>query len=200
MENQNEPLDRMCVGDYQLFCLPNELRLVSVEVNAFHFLYYTEDKCAVIKQLDFNDLLHFLFQCCQILEKKPLNVEHKVVLQLVNCDLKVSSASTEIHIQSTVNHSLFTISRPLIPILITAVTKLAFKSYGYSHSINYTINKYLSLADLEAIKNPQIDTTFEIFNKLDCISINWYLLFDLVERHKKLLGYLKPLLLFNSIQ
>ncbi len=200
MENRTEPLDRLCVGDYQLLCLPNELRLTSIQVNPFHFLYYNEDKCAVFKQLDFNDLFHFLFQCCQILEKKPAQLEHKVILQMVHCELKVNSENTEIQIQSIVNQTLFKISRPVIPVLISAMTKLAFRTYCYSHSINYTIGKYLSTAEIESIRNPEMETTFEIFNQLTCITIDWYLLFDLVERHKKLLAYLKPLLIFNQVQ
>jgi len=200
MENTKEPLDRICVGDYQLLCLPNELRLTSIQINASQFSYYNEDKCVVFKQMDFNDMLHFLFQCCQILEKSPANVEHKVDLQMASCELLINAENTEIQIRSNVNHTLFQISRPVIPVLLSAISKLTFKTYCYSHSINYTVSKYLSIASLESIKNPQIQTTFEIFNQLTCITVDYYLLFDLVERHKKLLGYLKPLLLFNATQ
>ena len=200
MDNRKEPLDRLSVGDYQLLCLPNELRLTSILVNSFHFSYYEEDKCAVIKQLDFNDVLHFLFQCCQILEKKPVDANHNVALSLTHCELLVKPEITELKLESKVNKTIFQINRPVIPILISAITKLAFKTYCYSHQLNYTISKYLSLADLETIKNPEIENTFEIFNRLNCIPVDWYLLFDLVERHKKLLGYLKPLLMFSQIQ
>lgn len=200
MENKKEPLDRICVGDYQLLCLPNELRLTSIQINASQFSYYDEDKCVVFKQMDFNDMLHFLFQCCQILEKKPANVEHKVDLQTANCELLINSEITEIQIRSIVNQTLFRISRPVIPVLLSAISKLTFKTYCYSHSINYTVSKYLSIANLESIKNPELETTFEIFNQLTCITVDYYLLFELVERHKKLLSYLKPLLLFNATQ
>lgn len=200
MENKKEPLDRICVGDYQLLCLPNELRLTSIQINASQFSYYDEDKCVVFKQMDFHDMLHFLFQCCQILEKKPANVEHKVDLQTANCELLINSEITEIQIRSIVNQTLFRISRPVIPVLLSAISKLTFKTYCYSHSINYTVSKYLSIANLESIKNPELETTFEIFNQLTCITVDYYLLFELVERHKKLLSYLKPLLLFNATQ
>lgn len=200
MENKKEPLDRICVGDYQLLCLPNELRLTSIEVNAFQFSYYNEDKCAVFKQSDFNDFLHFLFQCCQILEKKPSSFEHKIALQMVNCVLVINSEITEIQLQSLANQTLLKISRPLIPVLISAITKLTFKTYCYTHAVNYIVNSYLSIADLESIKNPEINATFTIFEQLPLITIDWYLLFDLVDRHKKLLGYLKPLLLFQVTQ
>lgn len=200
MENRNEPLDRLSVGDYQLLCLPNELRLSTILVNSFHFSYYNEDKCAVFKQLDFNDLLHFLFQCCQILEKKPTEAKHKVSLSMTQCELIIKPEITEIQIQSNVNQTIFQINRLVIPIFISAITKLALRTYCYSHSVNYTISKYLSIADLEAIKNPEIETTFKTFDRLNCITIDWYLLFDLLERHKKLLGYLKPLLIFNQVQ
>jgi hypothetical protein len=198
--NRTEPLDRLSVGNFQLLCLPNELRLTTIQVNPNQFLYYNEDKTAVFKQLDFNDLLHFLFQCCQILERKPIEAQHKVALSMTQCELVVRPEVTEIQIQSIVNQTFFQIDRPEIPVFISAITKLAFKTYCYSHSITFTINKYLITANLETIKNPTIETTFETFNHLNCITIDWYLLFDIVERHKKLLGYLKPLLIFNQCQ
>ena len=200
MENSNQPIDRLCVGDYQLLCLPNELCLTSIKVNSSHFVYYSENKCAVIKQVDFNDLLHFFFQCCQILEKKPTNFEHKLSLQQISCALIITHESTELQIQSTNNLTCFTFSRPFIPLLISAVTKLVFKSYCYSHAVNYTISKYLTASELEIIKEPDLNKTFLIFDSMNCVTIDYYLLFDIVERHKKLLGYIKPLLMFNQHQ
>jgi len=200
MEISTHPIDRICIGDFQLLCFPNNLCLASVEVNSSQFVYYRHDKCAVIKQADFTELLIFLFECCQILEKKPTNFEHKLSLQLISCEFIVKPDITQVQISNTVNGHLFAIVRPLIPVFISATTRLVLKTYCYSHSVTYTINKYIATAELEAIKKPDIETTFRIFDTINCVTIDYYLLFDIVERHKKLLALLKPLTVFTLNQ
>lgn len=86
-----------------------------------------------------------------------------------------------------------------MPIFVAALNKLTIKSYSYSHIVNYAITKYLSAAQPEVINNPQIDTAFPIFDQINA-PVDYYFLFDLVDRHKKLLSYLKRLLIFDQMQ
>lgn len=86
-----------------------------------------------------------------------------------------------------------------MPIFVAALNKLTIKSYSYSHIVNYSITKYLSAAQPEVINNPQIDTAFPIFDQINA-PVDYYFLFELVDRHKKLLSYLKRLLIFDQMQ
>ena len=199
-----QPIDKVCIDRYQLFCLPNELKLVKPEMNDYQAPIYCEETALVIKQTSFVEILHFFFQCCQLLDpnrdhsESPKSYEHKFLNESLSCLLKVGTDVTELQISC--ENVTFNFSKNIIPLLMGAFSKLVFKSYCYSHNVNYLISQYLTLASSNLIKQPTLDGCLEIFHQLNHPYIDFYLLYDIMERHKKLLYKLKSILIFNEIQ
>ena len=199
-----QPIDKVCIDRYQLFCLPNELKLVQPEINDYQAPIYCEETALVIKQTSFVEILHFFFQCCQLLDpnrdhsESPKSYDHKFSNESISCLLIVGPDITEL--QLSCGNVTFHFSKNIIPLLMGAFSKLVFKSYCYSHNVNYLISQYLTLASSNLIKQPTLDGCLEIFHQLNHPYIDFYLLYDIMERHKKLLYKLKSILIFNEIQ
>ena len=199
-----QPIDKVCVDSYQLFCLPNELKLVKPEMNDYQAPIYREENSLVIKQPSFVEILHFFFQCCQLLDpnrdlsKSPKSYEHKCSSLSINCLLKVNPEITEL--QLSCDDVTFNFSKNIIPLLMGAFSKLVFKSYCYSHNVNYLINQYVTLAPSNLIKQPTLDGCLEIYHQLNHPYIDFYLFYDIIERHKKLLYNLKSISIFKEVQ
>ena len=196
-----QPIDKVCVDSYQLFCLPNELKLVKPEMNDYQAPIYREENSLVIKQPSFVEILHFFFQCCQLLDpnrdlsQNPKSYEHKCSSLSINCLLKVNPEITEL--QLSCDDVTFNFSKNIIPLLMGAFSKLVFKSYCYSHNVNYLINQYVTLAPSNLIKQPTLDGCLEIYHQLNHPYIDFYLFYDIIERHKKLLYNLKSVKMKN---
>ena len=199
-----QPIDKVCVDSYQLFCLPNELKLVKPEMNDYQAPIYREENSLVIKQPSFVEILHFFFQCCQLLDpnrdlsQNPKSYEHKCSSLSINCLLKVNPEITEL--QLSCDDVTFNFSKNIIPLLMGAFSKLVFKSYCYSHNVNYLINQYVTLAPSNLIKQPTLDGCLEIYHQLNHPYIDFYLFYDIIERHKKLLYNLKSISIFKEVQ
>ena len=199
-----QPIDKVCVDSYQLFCLPNELKLVKPEMNDYQAPIYREENSLVIKQPSFVEILHFFFQCCQLLDpnrdlsQSPKSYEHKCSSLSINCLLKVNPEITEL--QLSCDDVTFNFSKNIIPLLMGAFSKLVFKSYCYSHNVNYLINQYVTLAPSNLIKQPTLDGCLEIYHQLNHPYIDFYLFYDIIERHKKLLYNLKSISIFKEVQ
>ena len=199
-----QPIDKVCIDRYQLFCLPNELKLVKPEMNDNQAPIYCEETALVIKQTSFVEILHFFFQCCQLLDpnrdhsESPKSYDHKFSNESISCLLIVGPDITEL--QLSCGNVTFHFSKNMIPLLMGAFSKLVFKSYCYSHNVNYLISQYLTLASSNLIKRPTLDGCLEIFHQLNHPYIDFYLLYDIIERHKKLLYNLKSILIFKEIQ
>lgn len=199
-----QPIDKICVGDYQLFCLPNKLKLVRPEMNNYQAPTFQENKSVDIKQLDFLDFLHFLCQCCQLISARskepenPRTYEHEAKFDTYLCRIVLLPAKTELVISN--EHTALKFEKKYIPLLMAAITRILFKSYCYSHNVNYLVQQYIAVAEADLIKEPNFDKSLEIFHQLNHPYIDMYLLYDIVERHKKLLYYLKTLSLCKEIQ
>ena len=199
-----QPIDKVCVDSYQLFCLPNELKLVKPEMNDYQAPIYREENSLVIKQPSFVEILHFFFQCCQLLDpnrdlsQNPKSYEHKCSSLSINCLLKVNPEITEL--QLSCDDVTFNFSKNIIPLLMGAFSKLVFKSYCYSHNVNYLINQYVTLAPSNLIKQPTLDGCLEIYHQLNHPYKDFYLFYDIIERHKKLLYNLKSISIFKEVQ
>ena len=115
-------------------------------------------------------------------------------------NLRLSKDTCELNVSSGSNKSKFIFLKPFVPIFIGAVAKIIFKSFSYSPSINYTIARFIAVADLETIKEPTPDSCFPLFENIGNIPIDFYLLLEIVDRHKKLLRYLKDLENFGEIR
>lgn len=155
---------------------------------------YKEESSIKIYDINYNAFLSFAQKCCIVYlnPERPnedlvqtINIQNLVLQFNYNCVAKECTLSIEAaQVKFTFNHQLF-------PNLMAAISRILFKTYGYSHNINFLIRQYLKLGSATLIQNPSYTSCQEIFNQLEAPFIDFFLLFDIVDRHKKVLSYLK---------
>lgn len=195
-----QPLDKVSLNICYLYSFPSYLQLVIPYVNAFQAMEFKEETSIKIFDLNYHSFLSFIKNCTTIYmtPEKPnqdltqtTNLQDIVLTFNYNCTSKEFSFSIENpQVKFSFNHRLF-------PFLVSGVRQLLFKTFGYSHNINFLITQYLKLATPTIIQNPTYSTCQEIFNQLEAPFVDYFLLLDIVERHKRVLKYLK---LFEPFQ
>jgi hypothetical protein len=198
-----QPLDKISLQICQLFAFPCYLQFIVPFVNNFQAVDFKEHQAIKIYEIDFEDLLHFLVQCADlllnILEKAPpTDLCHKFSIGSVNLTFSYSLSTKKSTITITENQNEFKFEPSLVPKLISAVNKLLFKCYGYSNNINYLINQYVTLASTNLLKNPSYLEANAVFIQLDSVLVDYFLLYDIITRHKQVLIYLNKLSPFNE--
>lgn len=198
-----QPLDKWPLHHCQLYCFPNYLQLISPFVNVFQAVDFSEELSIKIYHIDYDDFLYFLHECTVILQnvemKKPTkDLEHKTTINLVDLKFIYEVATNTALLTISKAEASFTFDTKLFPIFLTAVARLIFKSFSYSHNINYLVLNYVQSAPMNLVKNPTYNSCYSIFEKMEPAYIDFFLLFDIVSRHKKLLVYVKRFYAFND--
>jgi|SRR5574343_23907 len=191
-----QPIDKIIINFCQLLCFPSLIQLITPFVSVFQNVGYSDDTSIKICQVDFIDFLKFLYKCQTFIR----NVE---AVQSKNAELKQTLSEIEFKlIFSESNHFCLTISKEnckfkfdtkTIPDFFNAVSRLIFKTYGYSHNINYTIATFVERATTQLLIHPNYNSCFAIFEKIDAIQVDYFLLYDIITRHKTVLLYMKRL-------
>lgn len=190
-----QPIDKIIINLCQLMCFPSFLQFITPYVTVHQNVDFNESCSIKIYDVDYMVFLKFLHQCCTIIQNKE---------SANNIDLKVSLDQTEIKLTYGTNDDnfLFTISNEIckytfdsrtIPNLFSAVSKLIFKTLGYSHNINYVVDTFVQLAPASLLIKPTYKACFAIFENIEAIQIDYFLLFDIINRHKSILLYVKRL-------
>ena len=165
-------------------------------MSIFQNVAYTDEVCIKICQVDFIDFLKFLHKCDTLIQ----NLE---AVQSKKVELKENISQIEFKLLHTENDDfILTISKEkcqfqfdtkTIPDFFNAISRLIFKCYGYSHNINYTVATFVQRASTQLLIKPNYNSCFAIFEKIDAIQIDYFLLYDIITRHKKILLYVKRL-------
>jgi hypothetical protein len=195
----SQPLDKISLQNYFLYSFPSYLQFIVPFVNPFQAMDFLEEQSIKIFDINYHSFLSFIEQCfyafgrpekpnCDMITSET--IQHFVVTFKYSIDTKeYAFLIEEAQVKFTFNHRLF-------PVLITALGRILFKTFGYSHNINFTVNQYLQLAPVTLIQNPNYTSCHEIFSQLEANFIDFFLLYDIIERHKKVLNYLK---LFQTV-
>lgn len=195
-----QPLDKISLQIYYLYSFPSYLQFIVPFVNPFQAMDFIEEKSIKIFDISYHSFLHFIQKCCTVyLSPEKPNTDlttsdkiHNIVLtfEYKNASREFALTIEEAQVKFIFDHSLF-------PIMVAALSKILFKTFGYSHNINFIVNQYLKLAPATLIQNPNFTSCQEIFFQLEATYIDFFLLYDIIERHKKVLSYLK---LFEHFQ
>jgi hypothetical protein len=195
-----QPLDKVSLNICYLYSFPSYLQLVVPYVNAFQAMEFKEENSIKIFDINYNSFLSFIKKCITIYmtPERPdqdltqtINLQDVVLTFNYNCTCKEFSFSIENP------HVKFSFCHQLIPLFVSGIRRLLFKTFGYSHNINFLVTQYLRFATSTIIQNPTYSACQEIFNQLEAPFVDYFLLLDIVERHKKVLKYLK---LFEPFQ
>lgn len=195
-----QPLDKMSLQTCYLYCFPGYLQFVLPFVNVFQAMDYKQEDTIKVFDNYFVTFLTFLNHCCAafLSDDKP-NQDMKQTTKLHNIVLTFSFTvdTKEFTFSIEGNHVKFTINDSIFPAFIAALNRILFKTFGYSHNINFLVSQYLKLAPLDLIQSPNYTNCQNIFAQLEATYIDFFLLFDIVERHSKVLYYLK---LFETLK
>lgn len=191
-----QPLDRITIYLYHLLCFPNYILFIVPFINVHQAVDYVEDQSIKISHIDYEDFLYYLHECITImknvqLQKPAKNLEHKTELSGVELNLTYVLATDEFLLSMSSKDCKFTFDTKIIPNLLSAIASIIFKSFCYSHQINYVISTFVKEAPFNLIKNPTCNACFTILEKIDVVQVDYFLLFDIIQRHKKILLYLK---------
>jgi len=195
-----QPLDKISLQMCYLYSFPSYLQFIVPFVNVFQAMDFKEENSIKIYDINYHAFLSFLQKCCVIYlnpEKPTQDLSQSTPLQNVNLTFAYNNSSSEFTFSIEDNQVKFLFNHQLFPNLISAISRLLFKTYGYSHNINFLITQYLKLAPVPLIQNPTFTQCQEIFHQLEAPFIDFFLLFEIVQRHKKVLSYLK---LFETFQ
>lgn len=190
----SQPLDKISLQHCHLYCFPSYLQFIKPYVNEFQAMDYRDEGTIKIFDVNFSSFLSFLQKCGEIYlnQQKPQDdMEQSTTVSDLTFGLSYSKTNSEFTLFIHDNLSRFEFKHFLIPHLISAVAKLIFKSYGYSNLINYLVSQFLKIAPITLLQNPTYSSCVSHFTSLDTPYIDFYLLFDIIERHKKVLAYLK---------
>lgn len=212
-DRRKQPLDKIIIYIYQLLCFPNYLEFIKPSVTVYHALTYQTSDAIKIYHMSYCDFLHFIYQCCQILEKAhqekpPVDIQHEVKIEPVHTctshnlgyfELKFSlKAETNVATLLIMNDSTtFEFDRNIFPALLAGISRLTFKSFSYSPHINYLVASYIRAAPINLIQEPHYAEASHIFSSLHPVFIDWFLLFEIISRHKKVLAYVKKIQLYT---
>ena len=193
-QDATQPLDKVSLQIYQLFCMPNYLQLVKPFVSVYQSTTFDENDSIRIYDLDYHSFMHFLQKCAEIffsVIRPDSDVENTTLLGTISLTFGYRKVSNDFFLKIYSDKVKFEFDNRLIPVLISGVAKLLFKSYGYSGNVNYLVSKYVKLAPSSLIQNPTYPTCYEVFKNFDTTFVDFFYLFELVDRHKKVLCYLK---------
>lgn len=193
-----QPLDKISLQICQLLAFPCYLQFISPFVNNFQAIDFNETETIKFYDIDFRELLHFLVQCGAILDtvrvqEPSSDLKHTVTIGSIELSFSYNLAQKNSSLTLKEEHSQFQFNARLVPKLISAICQLIFKCFGYSGNTNYLIRQYISLASIELLENPIYFEANAIFFQLDNVQIDYFLLYDIINRHKKVLLLLKKL-------
>lgn len=195
-----QPLDKVSLNICYLYSFPSYLQLVIPYVNAFQAMEFKEENSIKIFDINYNSFLSFIKNCTTIFmtpERPNQDLTQTTNLQDIILTFSYNATSKEFTLSIENPHVKFSFSHQLFPYFVSGVRRILFKTFGYSHNINFLITQYLRLATPSIIQNPTYSACQEIFNQLEAPFVDYFLLLDIVERHKKVLKYLK---LFEPFQ
>lgn len=195
-----QPLDKISLQICYLYSFPSYLQFIIPFVNVFQSMDFRDENSIKIFEINYHLLLSFLQKCCEIYlsnEKPDCDIEQKTKIDNITLGFAYHKAQNEYSLTLEENQTILNFNHRLIPILMSAVRKLLFKSYGYTHNINYLINQYIKAAPITLIQSPTYQACTELFGQFEAPFIDFFLFFEIIERHKRVLKYLK---LFDAFQ
>lgn len=181
--------------------MPSYLQLVKPFVSVYLTTKFNEDESIRIYDIDYHLFLHFLQKCTEIffsVIRPDSDVENTTPLGTILLTFGYRKTSNDFILKIQSDKALFEFDNRLIPIFISGVAKLLFKSYGYAGNVNYLVSKYIKEAPSSLIQNPTYPNCYELFKDFDSTFIDFFYLYELVDRHKKVLCYLKLFEAFNK--
>ena len=182
--------------------MPNFIQLITPITSIYQNVDYCENLSIKIYHFDYLVLLEFLYDCILKMQTvQPRNTdkdfELATVISQVELKLVYQLAKDQFLLIISNDNSKFEFDNKTIPDFLSALSKLIFKSYSYSHNINYAVSTFVKEAQLNLIKSPSYQLCFAIFEKIECIQVDYFLLYDIILRHKDVLVYVKR---FNQIE
>ena len=199
----SEALDKIALFFCQLLCFPNYIAFVRPFVDSIQVLQFKEESAIKIFHIDYLDFLHFLHQCTQILKtlettKPEKDLVHLVEIAKVQLKFAYSTTIDEASINISEGSTTFNFPKRLIPHLISGIGRILFKSYSYTHNMNFLVRQYVAKASIELLQKPTYDEAYKLFLQLEANYPDYFLLFDIISRHKKVLVYLKRFAIFDD--
>jgi len=191
-----QPIDKIIVNFCQLLCFPSLLQLITPYVTIYQNVDFTDGGSIKIFQVDFIDFLKFLHKCNTLIQNgeavSSKTAEIKATISQIDYNLTHTADDNFLLTISKENCS-FQFDSKTIPDFFNAVAKLIFKSYGYSHNTNYVVSTFVQRASTQLLIKPSYSLCFAIFEKIDAVQIDYFLLYDIISRHKNILLYVKRL-------
>jgi len=190
-----QPIDKIIINLCQLMCFPGFLQFITPYVTVYQNVDFN-DSCSIkIYDVDYITFLKFLHQCCTIIQNKESadNINLKVSLDRTELKLSYDAKSDNFTFTIATETCNYSFDSRTIPNLFSAVSKLIFKTLGYSHNINYVVDTFVQLAPTPLLMKPNYRACYKIFEDIEAIQIDYFLLFDIINRHKSILLYVKRL-------
>lgn len=191
-----QPIDKIIINLCQILCFPSFLQLITPYVTIFQNLDFIDEVSIKIHQVDFMDFLKFLHKCSTLIQNVETILSQKVELKATISQIEFKLAHFEddnFLLTISKENCKFQFDSKTIPDFFDAVSKLAFKSYGYSHNTNYVVSTFVQMATTQLLIKPNYRSCFAIFEKIDAVHIDYFLLYDIISRHKNILLYVKRL-------
>lgn len=191
-----QPIDKIIVNFCHLLCFPGLLQLITPYVSIFQNVSFTDGTSIKIHQVDFIDFLKFLHRCDTLIQNVEAVQSKKVELKITISQIEFKLAHSEddnFLLSISKENCQFQFDSRTIPDFLNAVSKLIFKSYGYSHNTNYVVSTFVQRANTQLLIKPNYNSCFAIFEKIDAIQVDYFLLYDIIVRHKNILLYVKRL-------
>jgi len=191
-----QPIDRVTINLCQLLCFPNYLQLIIPHVTLSQTVDFYENNSIKIYHFDYLLFLNFLHQCSTIIftiasNQTSKTLEHKATISAIKLNFAYDVAKQDCLLTISSDNFKVDFDNKSITTFMSGVSSLIFKSYSYSHHTNYVIATFVKEASFEVLRNPTYSNCYAILEKIDCVQLDYFLLYDIILRHKTILLCIK---------
>ena len=193
-------IDRMPVGvRFQLLCLPNVLQLASIVIG-FSLCALPRD-CINFEVQHLHSYLNYFRLLAKSLSlilpksgQAPTRFNHKKYRNEIGSVTFVSEfVDSKFNFTIMTTGQNFKLSLKATKSFLIAFNQMALKVFCYSPNTHYILSRYWQMAPIKILQYPNTKEVFEIFSKIDHFYLDFFFVYELVQRHSKVMIQIKEI-------